>query len=229
MLTLESVVIAYPDFRLEASFVVPKGAEVAIVGPSGAGKSTLLAAIAGFESVASGQVLWQGHAITQSRPAARPFSMLFQDNNLFPHLTVFENVALGANPGLRLSETERAAVHSVLAKVGLAEFAARRPAALSGGQQGRVAIARVLLQRRALILLDEPFAALGPALRGEMLDLVRQVARETGASVMLVTHDVAEAARLPMMILVADGRAAPPQDSAELLTNPPPALRAWMG
>ena len=189
MLTLESVVIAYPDFRLEASFVVPQGAEVAIVGPSGAGKSTLLAAIAGFESVASGQVLWQGRAITQSRPAARPFSMLFQDNNLFPHLTVFENVALGANPELRLSETDRAAVHSVLAKVGLTEFAARRPAALSGGQQGRVAIARVLLQRRALILLDEPFAGVDPIAVEDIQSIVAHL-KDRNIGILITDHDV---------------------------------------
>ena len=85
------------------------------------------------------------------------------------------------------------------------------------------------MQGRALILLDEPFAALGPALRAEMLELVRSTARESGATVLLVTHDLAEAARMPLMILVANGAAEPPADSAALLANPPEALKGWMG
>ena len=228
MLELERVLVVYPDYRLRATLQVPRGAHVAVVGPSGAGKSTFLAAIAGFET-SEGRVLWDRQDLSGTRPGARPFSMLFQDNNLFPHLTAFENVALGISPSLRLTAAEKARVEAALARVGLTGFEARKPAQLSGGQQGRVAIARVLVQGRALILLDEPFAALGPALRAEMLELVRSTARESGATVLLVTHDLAEAARMPLMILVANGAAEPPADSAALLANPPEALKGWMG
>lgn len=228
MLELDRVLVSYPDYRLTATLRVPTGAHVAVVGPSGAGKSTFLAAIAGFETPA-GRVLWDGRDLSGTRPGARPFSMLFQDNNLFPHLTAFENVALGLSPSLRLTAAEKARVEAALARVGLTGFEARKPAQLSGGQQGRVAIARVLVQGKALILLDEPFAALGPALRAEMLELVRSTARESGATVLLVTHDLAEAARMPLMILVANGVAEPPAESATLLADPPEALKGWMG
>lgn len=228
MLELDRVLVTYPDYQLSATLRVPTSAHVAVVGPSGAGKSTFLAAIAGFET-AEGRVLWDSRDLSGTRPGARPFSMLFQDNNLFPHLTAFENVALGIAPSLRLTAAEKERVHSALARVGLTGFEARKPAQLSGGQQGRVAIARVLVQGRPLVLLDEPFAALGPALRAEMLELVRTTARESGATVLLVTHDLAEAARMPLMIVVADGVAEQPAESAALLADPPPALKGWMG
>jgi thiamine transport system ATP-binding protein len=228
MLELDRMLVTYPDYRLAATLRVPTGAHVAVVGPSGAGKSTFLAAIAGFEA-SEGRVLWDGEDLAGARPGARPFSMLFQDNNLFPHLTTFENVALGIAPSLRLTAAEKARVALALARVGLTEFEARKPAQLSGGQQGRVAIARVLVQGRALILLDEPFAALGPALRAEMLELVRSTAQESGATVLLVTHDLAEAARMPLMILVANGVAEAPAESAALLADPTEALKGWMG
>jgi thiamine transport system ATP-binding protein len=156
--------------------------------------------------------------------------MLFQDNNLFPHLTVAQNVGLGIRPDLRLEEKDRLRVAQALTRVGLEGFETRKPAALSGGQQGRVALARVLVQRRPLILLDEPFAALGPALKAEMLDLVANLAAEIGATVLIVSHDPADARRIAsQVILVADGMAYPPQPTAALLDNPPPALSAYLG
>lgn len=230
MLTVEDLVIRQDDFVLHADFAVQAGSIVAVIGPSGAGKSTLLNVVAGFFPQVSGRVLWDGRDLTSLPPAQRPMAILFQDNNLFPHLTVAQNVGLGIRPDLRLSDADRAKVEQALLRVGLAGLAARKPAALSGGQQVRVALARVLVQRRPLVLLDEPFAALGPALKAEMLDLVAQLAAETGATILMVSHDPADARRIAaQVILVAEGIAHAPQPTAALLDNPPPALAAYLG
>jgi thiamine transport system ATP-binding protein len=230
MLRLESVRIALGEFTLAADLTVATGTRVALIGPSGAGKSTLLAAIAGFLPLSSGRVLWQGADIGPLPPGARPLSILFQDQNLFPHLTVAQNLGLGLRPDLRLSDDQNDAVAAALARVGLGGLAARKPGQMSGGQQARVALARALLRARPLLLLDEPFSALGPALKAEMLDLVADITAETGATLLMVSHDPADARRLcPETILVADGRALPPEPTVALLAHPPPALAAYLG
>lgn len=230
MLRLDRLILSQDDFRLAADLTIDAGTMVAILGPSGAGKSTLLAAIAGFVTPASGRVLWQGRDITQAPPGARPVSILFQDQNLFPHLTVAENVGLGIRPDLRLSAPDRARVSAALDRTGLSGHDDRLPASLSGGQQSRVALARVLLRARPVMLLDEPFAALGPALKATMLDLVAEIATENAATVLMVSHDPGDALRFaPMTVLVAEGAAHPPVPTAQLLDNPPPALAAYLG
>lgn len=230
MLALEGLSLRQGAFTLTADFTLPAGARTAIIGPSGAGKSTLLAAIAGFLAPERGRILWQGREITALPPGQRPLSILFQDQNLFPHLTVAQNLGLGLRPDLRLGPSERAAVDRVLDRVGLAGLGTRRPAELSGGQQGRVALARALLRARPLLLLDEPFAALGPALKAEMLALLAEIAGETGATVLMVSHDPADARRFAgLTILVAEGRAYPPEPTAALLDTPPPLLAAYLG
>jgi thiamine transport system ATP-binding protein len=230
MLALERLVVAQGDFRLEADLAVPKGAICAIVGPSGAGKSTLLNVIAGFFGASSGRVLWDGAAIDGLPPGERPVSIVFQDNNLFPHLTAAQNVALGVRPSLKLTPSEWQAVDAGLAHAGLAGLGDRRPGALSGGQQSRVALARVLVRKKPLVLLDEPFSALGPALRAEMLDLVARVAQETGATVLMVSHDPGDARRIAeMTIYLGEGRAEPPVPTEALFADPPPALASYLG
>lgn len=230
MLRLENVTVVQDDFRIAADLTIREGARVAVIGPSGAGKSTLLSVIAGFYPPATGRVLWRDRDLTPLPPGDRPLSILFQDQNLFPHLTVAENVGLGIRPDLRLAADDRTRVAEALERVGLAGLGDRRPGTLSGGQQSRVALARVLLRGRPLMLLDEPFDALGPALRAEMLDLVAEIAGAMGATMLMVSHNPADALRIaPETILVAEGRAQPPQATAELLANPPPALAAYLG
>lgn len=229
MLELKDVRIVLGDFRLSADMAVPQGARVAVMGPSGAGKSTLIGALAGFVAH-EGEIRWQGTRIDGLPPARRPLSILFQDHNLFPHLTAFQNVALGISPRLRLGAPERARVEAALAEVGLEGFADRRPGQLSGGQAGRVALARVLLRDRPLLLLDEPFSALGPGLKREMLDLAARAAEARGLTLLMVTHDPADALRLcPLTVTVDEGVAQPPRDTGELLQNPPEGLRAYLG
>lgn len=226
MLTLDRVRLSQDDFTLTADWQVAAGERIAVIGPSGAGKSSLLNAIGGFLPQASGQISWQGAAIDGLAPGRRPLSMLFQDQNLFPHLTLSQNLGLGLDPGLR--RVDWAAVDNALARVGLAGLGARKPAQLSGGQQSRAALARVLLRARPILLLDEPFAALGPALKAEMLDLVAELA--AGALVLMVTHDPQDAQRFAdRCVLVADGVAAAPMATAALFAAPPPALAAYLG
>lgn len=230
MLHLDHLLLTEPGFSLTADFTVAKGARVAIIGPSGAGKSTLLNAIAGFVAPTGGRVLWEGADLAALAPGLRPVTILFQDQNLFPHLTVEENLALGLSPRLRLGEGERKRLHWALERTGLAGLGARRPAELSGGQAGRAALARALLRARPLLLLDEPFAALGPALKHEMLALVAEVADETGATVLMVTHDPRDAQGFASQtVLVADGIAHAPQETAALFAHPPKALADYLG
>lgn len=229
MLTLDDLTLQQGTFRLHADLSVQPGARVALIGPSGAGKTTLLSAIAGFLMPTSGRVLWNGTDITRTAPGDRPLSILFQDQNLFPHLTVAQNIGLGLSPSLRLSAKDRARIAAVLERVGLAGLGTRRPAELSGGQQSRVALARALLRARAMLLLDEPFAALGPALKADMLALVAEMAAEQGTTVVMVSHDPQDARSLcPETILVAEGEARPPEPTDALLDNPPAVLRDYL-
>lgn len=227
-LTFDHMAIVMDDFRLTADWSVGQGARVAVLGPSGAGKSTLLMALAGFVTPVSGAIRWDGQDLARTPPDRRPVTMLFQDQNLFPHLTVAQNVGLGISPRLKLSPADHARMAGVLARVGLAGMEARRPAQLSGGQQGRAALARALLRDRPVLLLDEPFAALGPALKAEMLDLVLETS--VGKTVLMVTHAPADARRMGGdTVVVADGMAHPPMPTEGLLADPPPALRAYLG
>lgn len=229
MLRLEQLDIRQEGFHLTAHWEVPTGAKVAVIGPSGAGKSTLLMALAGFVPH-GGRVSWDGQDLAALAPGDRPLSILFQDQNLFPHLTLAQNLGLGLSPRLQLTAADHARIETTLARVGLGDIGNRKPAQLSGGQLGRAALARALLRARPILLLDEPFAALGPALKAEMLDLVTETANETGATVLMVTHDPADARRFAdLTVLVADGVAAAPVPTAALFANPPPALRDYLG
>lgn len=230
MLKLDNALIVQSDFQLRADFTLEAGRKYAVIGPSGAGKSTLLAALCGFVPLAGGKMLWEGRDITDAAPGGRPMTMLFQDNNLFPHLSVLQNVGLGIRPDLGLNATERAQVEMALKQVDLGAYAQAKPGSLSGGQQSRVALARVLVQARPLVLLDEPFAALGPALRNEMLDLVQDMIAQTGAALVMVTHSPDDVRRIAdEVIFVEGGEAQAPRPAADLMENPPPELRAYLG
>ena len=230
MLRLEEAEIAQDTFTLRADLSIEQTRKYAVIGPSGAGKSTLLSALCGFIPLSTGRLLWQDTDITTFAPGDRPMTMLFQDNNLFPHLSIQQNVGLGLRPDLRLSIDEKDRVLNALSRVGLAAFAQRKPGALSGGQQSRAALARVLVQARPFVLLDEPFAALGPALRNEMLDLVAELITETKATLIMVTHAPDDVRRIAdEVIFVANGVAAKPQPAKALMDNPPQELRDYLG
>ena len=230
MLHLDQLTLIYPGFRLTADWKAEAGEIIAVIGPSGAGKSTLLMTMAGFLAPASGRVLWQGRDLTPLPAGLRPVSILFQDENLFPHLTIAQNLGLALSPSLRPGRAEEARIAAVLDRLGLAGLGGRRPAELSGGQQGRAALGRVVLQDRPILLLDEPFAALGPALKTDLLALVAEIAAEGQRLVLLVTHDPRDAERYAgKTVLVAEGVAATPAPTAALFADPPAALRDYLG
>ncbi len=230
MFKLDRLEIQQGGFSLSADWSVPKGQKIAIIGPSGGGKTTLLSAIAGFVAPSSGDILLDGVPMTKLAPGKRPVSLLFQSHNLFPHLTVFQNVGLGVRADLKLSSGQSEAVRAVLKQVGLQGKDEAKPANLSGGQAQRAALARVLLRKKPLLLLDEPFAALGPALKAEMLDLVDEIASRTGSTLLMVTHDPMDAKRIAhMTVLVDQGVARPPLKTDALFADPPAALSRYLG
>lgn len=229
MLICKDLLLRQDAFHLRADVSFARGAVTALIGPSGAGKSTLLAALAGFFAPAGGQILWQGQDLTPLAPAARPISAVFQDHNLFAHLTVAQNVGLALAPRLRLRADQRAAVAAALAAVGLAGLGGRKPAALSGGQQSRAALARVLLADRPVVLLDEPFAALGPRLKDEMLDLVQATLVQAGRCVVMVTHDPQDAQRIAAFTaFVGVGQVQAPQPTQDFFANPSAGLADYL-
>lgn len=193
MIRLDRVSFTYEDMLMSFDLDVKAGELLAIIGPSGSGKSTLLNLIAGFETPRAGRVLIGGQDMAGVPPEGRPVSMIFQDHNSFPHLDVWTNVALGISPALRLTAGDRSRIDGALARVGIAELARRRPGEVSGGERQRIAIARALVREKPVLLLDEPFTALGPALRRDMLDLISGIKAERGLTVLLVTHDPADA------------------------------------
>jgi thiamine transport system ATP-binding protein len=230
MLRLEGIELVYDDWRLTADLALEAGTSTAVIGPSGAGKSTLLDLIAGFIAPARGRVLWQGVDITGLPPAERPVTLLFQSHNLFAHLTAAQNVGLGLRPDLRLDRGGWQRVAAALDAVGLTGMGERRPGQLSGGERGRVALARALLRARPLLMLDEPFSALGPALRAEMLDLVARIRAEQDATLVMVSHAPEDARRIADQVdQVESGRVHPPVATEALFADPPPELRAYLG
>jgi thiamine transport system ATP-binding protein len=219
------------DLAMRFDLAVPQGAIVAIIGPSGAGKSTLLSLIAGFDQPTAGRIRIAGEDVTDIEPARRPVSMLFQDSNLFAHLDVWTNVALGISPRLQLTAQEREAIAAALEKVGLAGYERRLPPQLSGGERQRVALARVLVRRRPVLLLDEPFAALGPKLRREMLGLVVDLNRSSGMTILMVTHQPEDATLAAGLTGFVDaGRIVALRPTAELFAATDlPEVRAYLG
>lgn len=218
MLALDKVRVDYPDFSVSYDLVVPEGALCALIGPSGGGKTTLLHTIAGFAEPVSGSVVFAGHDLTRLKPAERPLSILFQDHNLFPHLTAAQNIGLGLDPRLKLNPAQKARIQDALARVGLPGLGARRPSELSGGQRQRVALARALVRDKPLMLLDEPFTGLDPGLRADMIALVDALRREHGLTVLMAIHAPEDAAAVADLVAFVDeGRVVAVGLPAEIL------------
>ena len=196
-LTLRNITIARDGKTLvQIDDYVAPGEVLTVMGPSGSGKSTLLSFVIGtldpgFE--ARGTVLLNGTDITNLPPEQRGVGILFQDELLFPHLSVGENLAFGLRASVRGRKVRKARIEAALDQIGLAGFASRDPETLSGGQKARVALMRMLLSGPKALLLDEPFSRLDTERRGQIRELVFAQARAQGLPVLLVTHDAADA------------------------------------
>lgn len=245
MLTLTSITKSYENKPLlrGISFSVAPGEVVCLLGASGSGKSTILRIIAGLEEAESGEVAWDGVSLKGVPTHQRRFGLMFQDYALFPHLSVFENVAfglkmqknepqrtiralrkkdfLGVLRGFGVSKDSNSRVRECLELVHLSDFEHRRVAELSGGEQQRVALARALAPKPRLLMLDEPLGALDRALKESLLDELRHILRGTGIPAIYVTHDQQEAFALSdRIILLRDGQIAQAGTPAEVFANP---------
>lgn len=209
MLKLNDVTWLYQHLPMRFSATIALGEKIAVLGPSGAGKSTLLNLIAGFLTPASGTIMLEGRVHTHTPPSQRPVSMLFQENNLFSHLTVRQNISLGMSPRLKLTDDQQRRLQVIAGQMGIESMLERLPGELSGGQRQRAALARCLVRQQPILLLDEPFSALDPALRQEMLQLVDDVCQRQNLTLLMVSHSVEDAARIAARaMVVAEGRIA---------------------
>ncbi len=198
-LSLSGVEIAHGARRIlgPVSLSVPPGEVVTVMGPSGCGKSSLLAMICGTLEpalTARGRVLLNGEDISGRPPEERHIGILFQDDLLFPHLSVADNLAFGLPPSLRGRRARRARIEAALAEADMSGFYDRDPTTLSGGQRARVALLRTLMSEPRALLLDAPFAKLDVALRARFRSFVFDHARAQGLPTLLVTHDPQDAA-----------------------------------
>jgi len=184
------------------SLTLPKGKLLTLLGPSGCGKTTVLRMIAGFAKPDSGDVLIDGDIVTGMAPEKRPTSIMFQSYALFPHLTVFENIAFGLRARAKKREEIRVRVNEMIGLVGLSAHAHHYPSQLSGGQSQRAALARSLIIEPKVLLLDEPFAALDQSLREYMQIELRKLQQTLGTTMVVVTHDQNEAQILSDVIAV---------------------------
>lgn len=220
MLTLNNVDYYYHNELFHFDATIEPQAVVALMGPSGAGKSTLLALVAGFIEPSQGRIDVEGVNIVGKEPHQRPFAMLFQEHNLFAHLTVRQNIALGLHPGLKLTAEQQEMVVQAAQQVGVEAYLDRLPEQLSGGQRQRVALARCFVQPHKIWLLDEPFSALDPILREEMLTLVKRLAAERSITVVMVTHHISDAKAIATdFIFVANGTVEVEGKIAELSSS----------
>ncbi len=196
MLEVRDLAFSYagtPPAEFSFNLIVAHGEIVVVSGRSGAGKTTLLNLIAGFLTPDRGRVICQGQDLAGMAPADRPLSMIFQDDNLFEHLTCRLNVALGLRPSLSLSKAEWQAVDAAMDELGILAVQRRLPRAISGGQQQRVALARALIraewQNRKLLLFDEPFSALDPDTRVDCIDRVKHLVANNNMAALMVSHN----------------------------------------
>ncbi len=173
-----------------------------LLGPSGCGKTTILRAIGGFNQIDSGRILLDGKEIQNLQPEKRPTGMVFQSYNLWPHMTVYENMAFGMQIRKCPKEQIKKEIKKMLELVRMDGSEKKYPSQLSGGQQQRIAIARALVLKPSLLLLDEPFSALDAKIRGQMREELKRIQREAGLTVIFVTHDQEEAMAISDRIAV---------------------------
>lgn len=231
MLSLDDVSVSYDGTLavVGASLEVPDASVVAVLGPSGCGKSTLLRAVAGLERPTAGTISWDGADLSGVPTHKRGFALMFQDGQLFSHLSVARNVGYA----LRLRRRRHAAVDvdarvaDLLALVGLEGYDARLPGTLSGGERQRVALARSLAARPRLLLLDEPLSALDAGLRERLAGDLHDILREAGTTTLVVTHDQEEAFALAdRLVVMREGRIVQQGDIAEVWARPADAWTA---
>ncbi|KTC93079.1 MULTISPECIES: ABC transporter ATP-binding protein [Legionella] len=186
----------------QLNLTIDKGEFVAVVGPSGCGKSTLLRLVAGLDTVSSGRILINNQCVNQIPPAKRDMAMVFQNYALYPHMTVFENMAYGLKMRGMKKDLIRQKVAEVAALLHLSDYLTRKPSALSGGQRQRVAMGRAIVRSPAVFLFDEPLSNLDAKLRNEMRQEIKKLHQQLKTTSLYVTHDQTEAMTMASRVLV---------------------------
>mgnify|MGYP001000333698 CR=1 FL=1 len=228
MLTLDNLEWRHPPYQMHYTLHAAAGERLAILGTSGAGKSTLLNLIAGFLPAHSGRLLINGADTTAAPPAARPISMLYQEHNLFSHLNVRDNIAIGLSPNLKLTPDQRAQLQATAEKTGLAGLLDRLPEQLSGGQKQRVALARCLLRDRPLLLLDEPSLGLAPIIIAQIFDIIRDI-RDQGITIFLVEQNAHKALQIADRGYILELGQITHSDTGENLLSSDVVRKAYLG
>ena len=216
MIKLENISIKLDNFRTKFTVEINKGEWVGIIGQSGAGKSTFLNLIAGFAQPEVGSLLINNTEMRNLPASKRSISSLFQDNNLFPHLSVYQNIAIAIKPNLKLHDNEKEKIFEIIEYLNLSSKIHSSIGTLSGGERQRVALGRVMSSDKKILLLDEPFSQLDPNLRIEMLELIKKIREKKNITIIMAIHTPAEAIDfVSRFLLIKEGeilRELEPQD-----------------
>ena len=216
MIKLENISIKLDNFRTKFTVEINKGEWVGIIGQSGAGKSTFLNLIAGFAQPEVGSLLINNTEMRNLSASKRSISSLFQDNNLFPHLSVYQNIAIAIKPNLKLHENEKGEIYEIIEYLNLSSKIHSSIGTLSGGERQRVALGRVMSSDKKILLMDEPFSQLDPNLRIEMLELIKKIREKKKITIIMAIHTPAEAIDfVSRFLLIKEGevsRELEPQD-----------------
>ena len=189
MLSLNNVQFSWSvEEKFEFNFSIKKGEVVTIEGPSGVGKSTLINLISGFLVPERGEILWLNKRIDNLQPNERPTSTIFQNNNLFEHLSCFDNVCLGVSSNLKISSREKENINSLFSELGITKIMERMPNEISGGQEARVSIIRALMTKKPILLLDEPVSSLDQETREETLKIIKKTSKKYNLTLIIVSH-----------------------------------------
>ena len=216
MIKLENISLKLDNFRTKFTVEIKKGEWVGIIGQSGAGKSTFLNLIAGFAQAEVGSLLINNIEMGDLPASERSISSLFQDNNLFPHLSVYQNIAIAIKPNLKLHDNEKKKIFEIIEYLNLSSKTHSSIGRLSGGERQRVALGRVMSSDKKILLLDEPFSQLDPNLRIEMLELIKKIREKKNITIIMAIHTPAEAIDfVSRFLLIKEGeilRELEPQD-----------------
>ncbi|WP_216782311.1 thiamine ABC transporter ATP-binding protein ThiQ [Candidatus Profftia tarda] len=230
MITLDNINYVNEHQQMLCSLHICAKEQITILGPSGAGKSTLLALIAGFIITKQGTIFLDGINHTRTPPGKRPVSIMFQENNLFPHLNIEKNLGLGLSTTLNLNKIQKNRLNEIAEQIGILNCLHRLPSQISGGQRQRAALARCLLRDQPILLLDEPLSALDPVRRNEILQLLAQVCSQKNITLLMIVHNLDDAARISYRtLLVSDGRFVYDGSTQDLLGGKDPQSASLVG
>ena len=222
MIRIEGLSVDLGQFHLRGiNLAVEKGEYVCIIGPTGAGKTVLIETIAGFHKPSKGKIILEGEDITWKPPEKRGISVVYQDYMLFPHMTVYENIAYGAKKKIRDKKTLEEEIERIAEIMRIKHLLHRKPETLSGGEQQRVAIARAIISKPKLLLMDEPFSALDTRTTEKLRAFVKRVAEEYDLTVIHVTHDIIDVWSLADKVAIMnDGRIIQYGEVEEVFSKP---------